>query len=65
MNGVGDEFRIRRGVVSPERILTEVRNERSPDSFVGFGPVEASNAEHTSMGLLKARFGGGAAKKQD
>ncbi len=39
-DGGGDEFRIREGVVSPEWILTEYRNQADPVGFFEFGEIQ-------------------------
>lgn len=47
--GGADEFRIREGVMSPARVLTEYRSQQDNFSFLTFGPEE--DAEGTTVGI--------------
>lgn len=43
MTGGADEFRIREGVPSPDRVRTEYRNQKYPGQFLTFGVEETAN----------------------
>jgi len=58
MSGIGDEFRLRPGTLSPEWVRTEFRNQSDPHGFVAFGDEQARSVstESTSLAELKSLF---------
>lgn len=45
MDGIGDEFRVRSGIPSPDRVKTEYRNQNTPQGFLSFGFEESERTE--------------------